>query len=274
MNDSRLWYTRVCINLERESKQKFRGRGMELIIGLSTIFVSGALLSIWEIKDPIQRIEYRSQFLKDLIAAILSLASMLIVAYVSLPVVKLIVSPSILESPIWTTILSLPLWIRLIVAYILRDFSFYLMHWAMHASSFLWPAHRWHHSIRHVWWLSGKRTSLTCWLLYRFAPLWFLLLEIPPEIMILSVIHAGIHDNWVHLNVKPRAWMSVIEWVLVTPRYHRIHHYHPEGKNMGSIFTFFDRLFGTYVNPQGFDFNNPELDFIEGEIEVKSVLGI
>lgn len=246
----------------------------DLIVGLSTLFISGVLLSIWELRDPIQHIEYRSQFWKDLIAAFISITSMLIVAYASLPVVKLILSPSILESQIWIEILSLPLWVRLILAYILRDFSSYLMHWAMHASSFLWPTHQWHHSIRHMWWLSGKRTSLICWFLYRFAPLWFLLLEIPPEIMTLSVIHAAIHDNWVHLNVKPRAWMGIVEWVFVTPRYHRLHHYDPQGKNLGSIFTFFDRIFGTYVDPKTFDFNNPELDFIDGKIEVKTVLGI
>lgn len=247
---------------------------MSELFGLSTLIISGVLLWIWEFRDPAQPIKYRAEFLKDFTAAVLSIASMLAVTYITLPVVNVIVSPAILESPVCLAVLALPLWLRVVIAYVLRDFTFYLMHWVMHASSLLWPTHQWHHSIRHVWWLSGKRTSMTCWFLYRFAPLWFVFLGLPPGIIAAILIHAGIHDNWVHLNIKPKPWMGVIEWVLVTPRYHRIHHYSPEARNLGSILTIFDRLFGTYANPDKFDFDDPDLDFIDGEIRVQTVLGI
>jgi sterol desaturase/sphingolipid hydroxylase (fatty acid hydroxylase superfamily) len=53
-----------------------------------------------------------------------------------------------------------------------------------------------------------------------------------------------------HMNFT---WNSGrLEWIFVTPRYHHIHHSdNPEhyNTNMGSLFTFWDRLFGTYVNP-------------------------
>ena len=44
------------------------------------------------------------------------------------------------------------------------------------------------------------------------------------------------------------------EWILLTPRYHHIHHSrNPEhhGANLGSRPTIWDRLFGTYVDPEG-----------------------
>jgi len=57
-------------------------------------------------------------------------------------------------------------------------------------------------------------------------------------------------NDWMHLNVSWRLkWM---EWLLVTPRYHHVHHSsNPEHylANLGILFTVWDRLFETYVNP-------------------------
>ncbi|MDB9310440.1 sterol desaturase family protein [Aphanizomenon sp. CS-733/32] len=64
-------------------------------------------------------------------------------------------------------------------------------------------------------------------------------------------IHYIIHDNWIHLNVKWQPWMKFIEWFYVTPRVHSIHHVETGSvtKNLGALFTVFDRIFGTYVDP-------------------------
>ncbi|HEU4731777.1 MAG TPA: sterol desaturase family protein, partial [Kofleriaceae bacterium] len=43
-----------------------------------------------------------------------------------------------------------------------------------------------------------------------------------------------------------------LEWLLVTPRYHHIHHSTDAALhdgNYGSLFTIWDRLFGTYIDP-------------------------
>ena len=53
-----------------------------------------------------------------------------------------------------------------------------------------------------------------------------------------------------HLNVTWRS--SWLEWLLVTPRYHHIHHSdQPEHyvANLAALFTLWDRMFGTYVDP-------------------------
>jgi len=52
-----------------------------------------------------------------------------------------------------------------------------------------------------------------------------------------------------HLNVTWRSgW---IEWIFVTPRYHHVHHSADRRHlgNFGSLFTLWDRLFGTYIAP-------------------------
>jgi sterol desaturase/sphingolipid hydroxylase (fatty acid hydroxylase superfamily) len=45
--------------------------------------------------------------------------------------------------------------------------------------------------------------------------------------------------------------MKFIEWFYVTPRVHSIHHAETGSvtKNLGALLTVFDRIFGTYVDP-------------------------
>ncbi|MBS0176222.1 MAG: sterol desaturase family protein, partial [Nitrospira sp.] len=56
--------------------------------------------------------------------------------------------------------------------------------------------------------------------------------------------------NWMHLNVTwNSAWLGR---VFVTPRSHHIHHSRAPAhqmKNLGALLTIWDRLFGTYYDP-------------------------
>jgi sterol desaturase/sphingolipid hydroxylase (fatty acid hydroxylase superfamily) len=77
------------------------------------------------------------------------------------------------------------------------------------------------------------------------------LLDISPWWMATAMAATAILQNdWMHMNVT---WRSTwLEWIIVTPRYHHIHHSDDPQfymKNLGSLFTVWDRLFGTYVNP-------------------------
>jgi len=58
------------------------------------------------------------------------------------------------------------------------------------------------------------------------------------------------------MNVTWRShWL---EWIVVTSRYHHIHHsdnpLHYKA-NLGSLFTLWDRIFGTYVNSEDIEEN-------------------
>jgi sterol desaturase/sphingolipid hydroxylase (fatty acid hydroxylase superfamily) len=56
--------------------------------------------------------------------------------------------------------------------------------------------------------------------------------------------------DWMHLNVS---WGGRrLEWFIVTPRFHHIHHSSDPSLynlNMGNMFTIWDRLFGTFIDP-------------------------
>ncbi len=140
---------------------------------------------------------------------------------------------------------------KVLLGLILADFCLYWVHWAMHRPR-LWPTHSFHHSIAEVWWLSGARTSLTH--LFLFAVPQILLAY---YIFRLSPVEAGVAFSigvvvnvWIHTNIQVN--LGPVEWILITPDYHRIHH-GARGysrKNLGFVFTIWDRIFGTYVNPQ------------------------
>jgi len=54
-----------------------------------------------------------------------------------------------------------------------------------------------------------------------------------------------------HMNVSWRS--NWLEWIVVTPRNHHIHHSDNSAHanaNFGVTFSIWDRLFGTYVDPE------------------------
>ena len=57
-------------------------------------------------------------------------------------------------------------------------------------------------------------------------------------------------NDWLHMNVTRRS--NWLEWIVVTPRYHHVHHSENPSHanaNCGVTFSIWDRLFGTYLYP-------------------------
>ena len=150
-----------------------------------------------------------------------------------------------------TAFLSLPLPVRVLCYLVIADFGHYWIHRLMHYKMF-WRIHKWHHAPDYMYWLMGVRTTLPQQVLvnlpYIFA---YPFVALSPWWMALA-IGAGhaVQNDWMHLNVTWRS--SWLEWLIVTPRYHHIHHSNePEHyvANLGALFTVWDRMFGTYVDP-------------------------
>jgi sterol desaturase/sphingolipid hydroxylase (fatty acid hydroxylase superfamily) len=149
---------------------------------------------------------------------------------------------------------ALPGPVKVISGLILADFCLYWVHRAMHRRT-LWRTHTFHHSIEELWWLAGSRTSLTHLLLFA-APQVFLgyyVFELAPLEAGIAFSAGVVVNIWIHANI----WVDLgpLEWILITPNYHRIHHGAKglSSKNLGFILTVWDRMFGTYVNPQTLD---------------------
>ena len=149
------------------------------------------------------------------------------------------------------SVANLPLGARVVAYFILADFGHYWIHRLTHTKYF-WRVHKWHHSPTYMYWLGGVRTTIPDFFLVNTPYfLAFQLLYISPWWMATAMAVSSIFQNdWMHMNVTWRSkWL---EWIIVTPRYHHIHHSDDPQfymKNLASLFTVWDRLFGTYVNP-------------------------
>ena len=148
-------------------------------------------------------------------------------------------------------ILQLPLPVRVLCYFVIADLGHYWIHRLMH-HRYVWRIHKWHHAPKYMYWLAGVRGTVPQQVIvnlpYIFA---WSFLGLTPWWMELAIgAFNGLQNDWMHVNVTWRS--NWLEWFVVTPRYHHIHHSDkPEHymANLAALFTIWDRLFGTYVNP-------------------------
>jgi sterol desaturase/sphingolipid hydroxylase (fatty acid hydroxylase superfamily) len=146
----------------------------------------------------------------------------------------------------------LPSVLKILLLLALVDLMLYGVHRAMHASDLLWRTHAFHHTTEHLHWLAGSRTSVTHLFLFagpQILGVYFLVGATPAEAAVAASL--GVLINiWVHTNLRVN--LGPLGWLLITPDYHRVHHAADSNsrKNLGFVFTLWDRLFGTFVDPR------------------------
>lgn len=158
----------------------------------------------------------------------------------------------LIKPAIPASVMALPFTFRFLMYWVIADFGFYWIHRLMHAP-FLWRIHKWHHSPTYLYWLAGVRGSLPQQILVNvpYILAGSLLDVSSPWLGLMLTVRGGLQNDWMHLNVR---WGSRwLEWIIVTPRYHHVHHSDkPEHyrANMASLLPIWDHLFGTYVDPE------------------------
>lgn len=139
-------------------------------------------------------------------------------------------------------------WLIYVIGFIALDFAGYWMHRWNHEINFLWNRHIIHHS--------SEEFNLACALRQSISTIFsfFNILLIPAAlfgvpIQVIAVI-APLHlfaQFWYHTRLIDK--MGFLEYFLVTPSHHRVHHAMNQeylDKNYGQIFIVWDRLFGTF----------------------------
>jgi sterol desaturase/sphingolipid hydroxylase (fatty acid hydroxylase superfamily) len=204
-------------------------------------------VSLWA---PIERL-WRARSVSYRQVAPRDFGAQLFHVFLVVPVVVYIYDRIAVYSPFYTQRLHLPILGRIALFLVVSDLGYYWAHRLMHTRP-LWRTHQWHHSPKYMYWLAGGRATLPHQFLVLFpyvllAPITY---PSPWWVYTLLTIYIYLVVDWMHLNVT---WGGrVLEWVFVTPRFHHIHHSTDPGHynfNMGNIFTFWDRLFGTYLDP-------------------------
>ena len=138
-------------------------------------------------------------------------------------------------------------WLHWLLAYVAIDFISYWYHRFSHEWNILWAGHVTHHSSEHFNFTNGFRVSPFQGL--NRIPFWLILpvLGFSPFVLVVCFKISGVYDFWLHTQTVPKLrWM---EWLMVTPSVHRVHHGKNElylDKNYGSNFVIWDKMFGTY----------------------------
>ena len=190
----------------------------------------GLLFFAIELIRPARTLQYRSVFLRDLVA----LGIYDVFFLVGMNITDRIPIPNYASS-----IMDMPLPVLLILFYVVEDFGLYWVHRVMHTKS-VWRVHKWHHSPKYMYWLAGYRTTIPHIIFFNLAYVVALPIvhQVPPWVIVAIGAEHLLRNNWMHMNV---AWKSSwLEWVVVTPRYHHIHHSDdPQHytSNFGSLFT-------------------------------------
>ena len=153
-----------------------------------------------------------------------------------------------------------PVWLAVVIAFIVEDFSGYWVHRLNHRVNVLWNRHYIHHSSEDFNLSCALRQSISNTL--KFAAIFMVpagLLGVPAYIFaILGPIHLYM-QLWYHTQMINK--LGFLEYIIVTPSHHRVHHaINAEyiDKNYSQILIIWDKLFGTF---------QPEID------DVKPVYG-
>ena len=131
------------------------------------------------------------------------------------------------------------------------EFLYYWQHRASHRIRWMWATHAVHHSATRLNLTAAIRLGWTGNISGNF--LFFLplaLLGFHPAAIVAMLGINLLYQFFIHTELAPR--LGPLEWVLNTPRHHRVHHASNEScldKNYGGVLIIFDRLFGTFAEP-------------------------
>ncbi|HXC50560.1 MAG TPA: sterol desaturase family protein [Candidatus Limnocylindrales bacterium] len=215
---------------------------------ICSFILAGFALQLAAAWWPIRVFDDDKEVVLDVVALVVALVTQIAIAAVAFPAISSIQWVPFVSGGYHYLLTLTPLEAGLFY-FLVVDFIAYWMHRLNHAR-WLWSTHAFHHSSRNLYWASGMRGS----------PVHFLLLGIPslivqvffsPEgyVLWLVLAYGVVHNSLIHSNVRlPRA----INWVFVTGESHLVHHARDTklgNTNFGFLFTFWDRMFGTWTDP-------------------------
>ena len=148
---------------------------------------------------------------------------------------------------------DMPLWLFALTGLLLLDLiGAWLVHFVEHKVKWMWQFHLIHHTDQNVDTTTANRhhpgesvfrfVFTTMAVLIVGAPMWLVFLY-----QTISVVLTQFN----HSNLRMPGWLDdALVWIICTPNMHRVHHHYRmpyTDANYGNIFSFWDRMFGTYI---------------------------
>lgn len=136
-------------------------------------------------------------------------------------------------------------WIALLLC---TDFVWYWYHRLAHEMNIFWAAHVVHHQSEDFnYTVSARITMFQALIRTGFWSILPVLGFAPGMITSMLLVH-GLYPFFIHTRTIGK--LGFLEYILVTPSHHRVHHASDEDyldKNYGDVFIIWDKLFGTFV---------------------------
>ncbi len=134
-----------------------------------------------------------------------------------------------------------------ILLFLFTDLLWYWYHRLAHEVNVLWMAHVVHHqSDEFNFTVSARITVLQAVIRTAFWSV-LSLIGFPAEMITALLLLHGLYPFFIHTRLIGK--LGVLEYVLVTPSHHRVHHASNErylDKNYGDVLIIWDKLFGTF----------------------------
>jgi sterol desaturase/sphingolipid hydroxylase (fatty acid hydroxylase superfamily) len=138
-------------------------------------------------------------------------------------------------------------WVYWIILLVAEDFLYYWLHRTDHVCRLFWACHATHHSSPKYNLSVGFRSTV-------FEPIYRFIFFAPLPLMGFEVMDVllmyAITQIWgILVHTKKINKLGFLEYILVTPSHHRVHHASNAkylDKNMGMFLIIWDKLFGTF----------------------------
>lgn len=150
-------------------------------------------------------------------------------------------------------LLNVPFLPAAIISFFILDFAIWFSHLASHKIPIIWRVHRMHHSDVDIDVSTALRfhpIEIAISMLFKMAVVALLGAPAISVILFEIVLNGGAMFN--HSNTRLPLWLDrYIRWFFVTPDMHRVHHStetNETDSNYGFNFSFWDRMFGTYID--------------------------
>jgi alkylglycerol monooxygenase len=136
-------------------------------------------------------------------------------------------------------------WVLLLLS---ADFMWYWYHRLGHEINLFWGFHVVHHQSEEFNYTAGTR--ITIFQAVVRTMFWAVLpiIGFPAEMITTVLIIHGLYPFFTHTRLIGK--LGILEYILVTPSHHRVHHASNEeylDKNYGDMFIIWDKLFGTFA---------------------------
>jgi sterol desaturase/sphingolipid hydroxylase (fatty acid hydroxylase superfamily) len=206
-----------------------------------------ALLVVLELRNP----EFRSAIWKDRHRARRNWGFLVMTAAV-MPVFRPLIVWVDQRVPHAVDFLQLPFAVDVVGAFLVAELLNWAVHWAKHRSDFLWKFHFQHHrETQFNLWLTAHTHGGEVLVSGTAIAVIMSAIGFSVDASLLYLAFYGVTTAYQHSSQIPT--LGVLDSIIVSPRYHRIHHEVGMQANYAGRLTLFDVLFRTAIWPDSKD---------------------